>query len=39
MSLDRNGRPCLHNVTDIDPLTNEEYCLECGDVIESDEFD
>lgn len=37
MSYDRNGHRCPHNVTDLDPDTNEYYCVDCGDVIENDE--
>lgn len=37
MGYDNNGRLCRHSVTDVDPDTNEEYCIECGDVIENDD--
>lgn len=36
MSYDNNGRICRHNVTDVDPDTNEKYCVTCGDVIDDD---
>lgn len=35
MGLDRNGRECPHHVTKFDPDTDEEYCVECGDVVDS----
>lgn len=34
MSKDSNGNNCRHNITETDELTNEEYCIECGDVVE-----
>lgn len=37
MSYNRNGQICLHNITETDPDTKEEYCLDCGDVIENEE--
>lgn len=37
MSYDHNGNICLHHVTKFDPDTDEEFCDECGDVINDDE--
>jgi transcription initiation factor TFIIIB Brf1 subunit/transcription initiation factor TFIIB len=37
MSLDRNGKTCSHNVTLTDDETLEEYCADCGEVVEPDE--
>lgn len=34
MGLDHNGHECLHHVTKFDPVTDEEYCDECGDVVD-----
>lgn len=36
ISLDHNGHECLHHVTKFDPDTDEEFCNECGDVIEAE---
>lgn len=39
MGRDRNGNECQHHVTKFDPDTDEEYCAECGDVVESAEVE
>jgi nitrate reductase cytochrome c-type subunit len=35
--MSRNPKYCPHNITDIDLDTNEEYCMECGVVVNKDE--
>lgn len=35
--MNRNPIHCPHNMTDTDEQTGEEYCLECGLVLDMEE--
>lgn len=37
--MNRSPMYCPHNITEIDPDTGEEYCVECGDVFDNEEED
>lgn len=37
--MNRNPLSCPHNITATDPPTNDEYCTECGLVMEPEEED